>query len=641
MAKLCENKERLEQYRAKAKELVSKMTLEEKVSQMLHEAPAIPRLGIAEYNWWNEALHGVARAGVATMFPQAIGMAAAFDEDMMEVVGDAIATEGRAKFNMQKKYGDADIYKGLTFWAPNINIFRDPRWGRGHETYGEDPYLTTRLGVRFVDGLQGKDEKYLKSAACAKHFAVHSGPEEIRHSFDAVASKKDMYETYLPAFKALVKDAHVEAVMGAYNRTNGKPCCGNEDLLQDLLRDTWGFDGHVVSDCWAIKDFHEGHKVTDTPIDSVSMAVNHGCDVNCGNLFIHLIEAVEEGKVKEETIDQAVERLMMARIKLGTIGEVTDDPYAGISYNVVDSKEMKALNLEVAEKSIVLLKNDSQALPLDITKLKTVGVIGPNANSRAALQGNYVGTASRYITALEGIQDYVGDQVRVLYSQGCHLYQDRVEPLAHINDRLAEVKAVCDESDVVIACLGLDADLEGEEGDAGNAYASGDKPNLNLPGLQQQILEAAYQSGKPVILLLLAGSALDVSWADEHVAAIVQCWYPGALGGKAIARVLFGDANPQGKLPVTFYRGLDGLPEFTDYSMKGRTYRYMEQKALYPFGFGLSYTSYSYDFVQLSQSVITEQGITIRATVKNTGARAGICTTQVYVKALQADTPNA
>ncbi len=617
------------------------MTLEEKVSQMLNEAPAIPRLGIAEYNWWNEALHGVARAGVATMFPQAIGMAAAFDEDMMEVVGDAIATEGRAKFNMQKKYGDADIYKGLTFWAPNINIFRDPRWGRGHETYGEDPYLTTRLGVRFVDGLQGKDEKYLKSAACAKHFAVHSGPEEIRHSFDAVASKKDMYETYLPAFKALVKDAHVEAVMGAYNRTNGKPCCGNEDLLQDLLRDTWGFDGHVVSDCWAIKDFHEGHKVTDTPIDSVSMAVNHGCDVNCGNLFIHLIEAVEEGKVKEETIDQAVERLMMARIKLGTIGEVTDDPYAGISYNVVDSKEMKALNLEVAEKSIVLLKNDSQALPLDITKLKTVGVIGPNANSRAALQGNYVGTASRYITALEGIQDYVGDQVRVLYSQGCHLYQDRVEPLAHINDRLAEVKAVCDESDVVIACLGLDADLEGEEGDAGNAYASGDKPNLNLPGLQQQILEAAYQSGKPVILLLLAGSALDVSWADEHVAAIVQCWYPGALGGKAIARVLFGDANPQGKLPVTFYRGLDGLPEFTDYSMKGRTYRYMEQKALYPFGFGLSYTSYSYDFVQLSQSVITEQGITIRATVKNTGARAGICTTQVYVKALQADTPNA
>lgn len=635
------NKEKNAEFRKRAAELVAQMTLEEKVGQTLNWAPGIDRLGIKKYNWWNEALHGVARAGVATVFPQAIGLAATFDEDFLEEVADAISTEGRAKFNMQQASEDGDIYKGLTFWSPNVNIFRDPRWGRGHETFGEDPYLTSRLGVRFIQGLQGHDENYLKAAACAKHFAVHSGPEGVRHSFDAVATKQDMRETYLPAFKACVQEAKVEAVMGAYNRTNGAPCCGHKELLQDILRDEWGFEGHVVSDCWAIKDFHEGHMVTKTPVESVSMAMNNGCDLNCGNLFHYLKQAVEEGRVKESRLDEALVNLFTTRMKLGVFDKLEDNKFNEIPYSVVDSKPMRELNRKAAEKCIVLLKNENNFLPLDKSKLKTVGVIGPNANSRAALVGNYEGTASRYWTVLEGLQDYLGDDVRVMTSEGCHLSHQKTQGLGDVDDRLSEVRGVCAESDVVIACLGLDATLEGEEGDTGNEFASGDKPNLNLPGLQQHILEEIYACGKPVILILLSGSALAVNWADEHVPAIIQGWYPGAQGGKAIADILFGEKSPEGKLPITFYRSTDELPEFTDYSMKGRTYRYMKSEPLYPFGFGLSYTSFAYSDVKVDKNTLDADGVTVTATVTNTGKMDGAETVQVYVKVNQENTPNA
>ena len=638
---IAKNKAKVQEYRKRAAELVAKMTLEEKVEQTLSWAPAIERLGIKAYNWWNEALHGVARAGVATVFPQSIGLAATFDEDFIEEVADAISTEGRAKFNMQQQYGDTDIYKGLTFWSPNVNIFRDPRWGRGHETFGEDPYLTSRLGVRFVQGLQGHDDTYLKAAACAKHFAVHSGPEDIRHSFNAVASKQDMAETYLPAFKACVQEAGVEAVMGAYNRTNGAPCCGNKELLQDTLREKWGFEGHVVSDCWAIKDFHEGHKVTDTPVESVAMAMNNGCDLNCGNLFHYLKQAVEEGLVKESRLDEALVNLFTTRMKLGVFDEKGQNPFDEIPYSVVDSKPMQELNLKAAETCVVLLKNEGGLLPLDKKAYKTVGVIGPNANNRRALVGNYEGTASRYITVLEGLQDYLGDDVRVVTSEGCHLCHTKSQNLGMEDDRISEVKGVCDESDIIIAVMGLDSGLEGEEGDEGNEFASGDKPNLELPGLQQHVLETIYASGKPMVLVLLSGSALAVNWADEHVPAILQGWYPGAQGGKAIAEILFGEKNPEGKLPVTFYRSTDELPAFTDYSMKNRTYRYMQSEALYPFGYGLSYTDFTYSDVKASAEKVGADGVDITATVTNSGKTAGTETVQVYVKVCREGTPNA
>ena len=636
--------------RKKAQELVSKMTLEEKASQLRYDAPAIKRLGVPAYNWWNEGLHGVARAGQATVFPQAIGMAATFDRDCVAEMADIVATEGRAKYNAYSSEEDRDIYKGLTFWSPNVNIFRDPRWGRGHETYGEDPYLTSRLGVRFIQALQGDDPVYMKAAACAKHFAVHSGPEGERHYFNAVASKQDMYETYLPAFKACVQEGKVEAVMGAYNRTNGEPCCGSKTLLQDILREEWGFEGHVVSDCWAVRDFHENHHVTNAPVESVTMAMNHGCDLNCGCTYPHLVQAVREGRVDEKRINEAVINLFTTRMKLGMFEEPGTVPFDSIPYTENDTPEHNRINEKISEKTLVLLKNEGGLLPLNKNNMKTIGVIGPNANSRAALVGNYEGTASRYVTVLEGIQDYVGDDVRVMYSEGCALFKDRVCVLSEPNDRLAEVKGVCEASDVVIVCLGLDATLEGEEGDTGNEFASGDKPDLNYPGLQNEILKAAYESGKPVVLVSLTGSAMDLSWADEHIPAIVQAWYPGSRGGEAVARLLFGECSPEGKLPVTFYRSVEELPEFTDYSMKGRTYRYMEQEALYPFGYGLSYTEFSlsepeitvYEGDKVSETGIIRKGtgMTVRTVIRNIGKMAGGETVQVYVKSCCDGTPN-
>ena len=636
------NQDKQKEYQKRAKELVAQMTLEEKVSQTVHSAAAIPRLGIKGYNWWNEGLHGVARAGVATVFPQAIGLAASFDEELLWEVADAVSTEARAKFHMQQKYGDVDIYKGLTFWAPNVNIFRDPRWGRGHETFGEDPYLTSRLGVSFIKGLQGEDESYMKAAACAKHFAVHSGPEDERHSFDAVVTKQDMFETYLPAFEACVKEGKVEAVMGAYNRTNGEPCCGSKTLLKDILRAAWGFEGHVTSDCWAVKDFHEHHGVTGSALESAALAMENGCDLNCGSLFLYLTEAVKRGMVSEERLNEAVEHLMLTRLKLGMFEEPEHVQYGKITYEDNDTREHKELNFKASRKSFVLLKNEGHLLPLDKNRIKTIGIIGPNSNNRKALIGNYEGTASRYYTISEGIQDYVGEDVRVMVSEGCHLCKPRVSGLGQENDRLSEVRGVCEASDVIIACMGLDSSLEGEEGDEGNEFASGDKPNLSLPGLQQQVLEEIHKSGKPVILILLSGSALAVSWADDHIPAILEGWYPGAQGGRALAAVLFGDHAPEGKLPVTFYRSTEELPAFTDYSMKDRTYRYMEQAALYPFGYGLSYTDFSVKDVTLSQDRIQAgETLTIKAVLKNEGLVKGTETLQVYVKSCTSQTPNA
>lgn len=624
-------------FEERAADLAAHMTLEEKVYQTLHGAAAIERLGVKAYNYWNEALHGVARAGVATVFPQAIGLAATFDEDFLERIAEVISDEGRAKFNVQQKYSDYDIYKGLTFWSPNVNIFRDPRWGRGHETFGEDPYLTSRLGVRFIEGMQGKDEKYMKVAACAKHFAVHSGPEDIRHSFNAEATAQDMRETYLPAFKACVKEADVEVVMGAYNRTNGEPCCGSKVLLEDILRDEWQFKGHVTSDCWAIKDFHEFHMVTANAVESVALAMNRGCDLNCGNIYGNLLKAVEQGLVKEETIETAVTRLLTTRMKLGLFDEPEKVPYNTINYDVVDCKEHQRINEEAARKSVVLLKNENQLLPLKKDAIKTIGVIGPNGNNRKALVGNYEGTASEYITILEGIQQYVGEDVRVMFSEGCHLCKNKTQVLAEENDRMSEVRAVADCSDVIIACMGLDASLEGEEGDEGNEFASGDKPNLELPGLQEEVLKVLVETGKPVVLVLLSGSALAVNYADANIPAILQGWYPGARGGKAIAEILFGEYAPEGKLPVTFYRTTEELPEFTDYSMKNRTYRYMKNEALYPFGYGLSYT----DINCRDAKVESEgTGYKVSAILSNDGAMDGAETLQVYVKACREDAPN-
>ncbi|MGH4051147.1 MAG: glycoside hydrolase family 3 C-terminal domain-containing protein [Clostridium sp.] len=621
----------------RAKDLVSKMTILEKVSQMTYNSAAIKRLDIPSYNWWNEALHGVARAGVATIFPQAIGMAATFDENLLDKVAQVISTEGRAKYHESQRKGDHDIYKGLTFWSPNINIFRDPRWGRGHETYGEDPYLTGRLGVAFIKGLQGNDKKYMKTAACAKHFAVHSGPEADRHSFNAVVSKKDLRETYLPAFKEAVKEAKVESVMGAYNRTNDEPCCGSKTLLNDILREEWDFKGHVTSDCWAIKDFHEHHRITSNAVESVALAVNNGCDLNCGNMYLNVLLANKEGLVSEETIDKSVIRLITTRMKLGMFDNPVNVPYTSIPYEENDSKEHREFALKVSEKTLVLLKNENNILPLNKDKINSIAVIGPNANSREALIGNYFGSASKYVTVLEGIQEAVNPNTRVYYSEGCHLYKDKVEGLALKNDRISEAISVAEMSDLVIMCLGLDATIEGEEGDDSNIYAAGDKHNLNLPGLQQQLLEEVYKTGKPVILVLQSGSALAVNFAEQHIPAIIQAWYAGAEGGKAVASLLFGDYSPSGKLPVTFYKTTEELPDFNDYSMENRTYRYMKNEALYPFGYGLSYNKFEYtSLIPSKREIKCGETAEYKITVKNIGKYESEETVQLYLKDVDA-----
>lgn len=610
----------------RAEELVSQMTVEERASQLRYDSPAIPRLGIPEYNWWNEALHGVARGGCATSFPQAIGLAASFDKELMKRVGEVISEEGRAKYNAYSKKGDRDIYKGLSFWSPNVNIFRDPRWGRGHETYGEDPYLTGSLAVEFIHGIQGEGD-VMKAAACAKHFAVHSGPEDVRHEFDAEVTEKDLWETYLPAFEACVKEGEVEAVMGAYNRTNGEPCCAHSVLMEDILRGKWSFSGHYVSDCWAIADFHNGHMVTDTPWESAALALEKGCDVNCGVTYLYALKALELGMVTEEQITQAAVRLFTTRFLLGLFD---DTEYDQIPYEKVECEEHLELARQAAGEGVVLLKNNG-ILPLKRDEIKTIGVIGPNADSRIAMIGNYYGTSSHYTTILEGIQSEAGKDIRVLYSEGCQLWKESAEGLARRQDRLSEALIVAEHSDVVILCLGLDETLEGEERDQGNGVGSGDKKDLLLPQVQRELMEKLLEQDTPVVLCLLAGSAVDVSEAQEKAAAVLQAWYPGAGGGKSVADILFGKVSPSGKLPVTFYYNddLEHMPEFTDYSMKGRTYRYLERKPLYPFGYGLTYGDVQVENVETAGEAGDVQ---LDICVKNHGACETEDVVQVYVK---------
>lgn len=577
--------------------LIEEMTLEEKTAQLRYNAPAIKRLGIPFYNWWNEALHGVARAGAATVFPQPIGMAASFDDDFIREIGDITATEGRAKYNEQIKKEDRGLYKGLTFWSPNINLFRDPRWGRGHETYGEDPYLTGRMGKAYIKGLQGNGKR-LKSAACVKHFAAHSGPEKGRHSFDSIVSKKDLAESYLPAFETCVKEADVEGVMGGYNRINGEPACGSYHFIQEILREKWGFKGYYVSDCGAIKDFHMHHMVTKNAAQSAALALKSGCDLNCGAVYLHIMQAYQEGLVSEEDIDHALRHVMMTRMRLGMFDKKTE--YNEIPYEANDTREHHEAALKAAEESMVLLKNDG-ILPLDKTKLSAVAVIGPNADSREILKGNYNGTATEHYTILEGIRRELGDQARIYYSEGCHLYRENVEALAEADDRISEAVSMAERSDVVFLCLGLDARLEGEEGDANNSYAGADKADLEYPESQKKLMRAVCETGKPVIFLNSTGSAMNLSYAQEYGKAVLQVWYPGQMGGIAVSNLLFGKSVPSGKLPVTFYRSAEELPDFEDYSMRNRTYRFMEQEPLYPFGYGLSYGKFLYSNLQVEK----------------------------------------
>ena len=618
-----------EKARERAEELVNQMTVEEACSQLRYDAPAIPRLNIPEYNWWCEALHGVARAGTATSFPQAIGLGAAFDTELMGEIGEVIATEGRAKYNEYSSHGDRDIYKGLTFWSPNVNLFRDPRWGRGQETYGEDPYLISRLAVPFIKGIQG-DGEYMKGAACAKHFVVHSRPEALRHEFNATASEKDLWETYLPAFEACVTEAGVESVMGAYNRTNGEVCCGHS-YIQSIIKDKWGFKGHFVSDCWAVRDFHEKHKVTKSNEESAALALNKGCDLNCGCTYVHLMKAYNKGLVTEETIRQAAIRLFTTRFLLGMFDETE---YDGLNYLDVETKEHIAVAKRASDESIVLLKNDG-ILPLDKDKNQVIAVIGPNADSRRPLIGNYYGTSSEYITAIEGIREAAGENTRILYSEGCDLSKKKPDPLSREYNCIAEAEAVMDRSDLVILVIGLNETLEGEEGDEGNHYASGDKPDLAFPKPQQKLIDTVIKSGKPFITVVMTGSAMDLTLLSEHSSAIMQAWYPGARGGRSIGDIIFGKVNPSGKLPVTFYRNTDDLPDFEDYSMKGRTYRFIETEPLYPFGYGLTYSDVSIDEARIEGD--RTSGAKISVTVRNDSSMTAAEVVQVYAKSDDVD----
>lgn len=618
-------------------DLVARMTLEEKVSQMMNAAPAIERLGIPQYEWWNEALHGVARAGYATVFPQAIGLGATWDSKLIFDIADVISTEARAKHHEFVRNNQHGRYQGLTFWSPNINIFRDPRWGRGQETYGEDPYLTAKLGVAFVKGLQGDDPRYLKVIATPKHYAVHSGPEPERHGFDAKVSERDLRETYLPAFYETIVKGRAASVMCAYNRTNTEPCCANKELMIDILRKEWGFDGYVVSDCGAISDIWKGHHFANSDAEASAMAVKAGTDLACGQEYASLIKAVKDRLITEVEIDVALKRLMTARFKLGMFDPPEMVPYARIPFSENDTPAHRELALKAARESIVLLKNESNALPLK-KDIKTIAVIGPNADAPEVLLGNYTGRPSKSVTPLAGIRNAVSANTKVLYALGAPLSGEAVVP---VEKQIEEAVNAARHADVAIVVLGLSAALEGEEMTVSTeGFRGGDRTDISLPRGQEALLEAVTATGKPVVLLLLNGSALAVNWAGEHVSAILDAWYPGEEGGTAIADVLFGDYNPGGRLPVTFYKSVDQLPPFTDYNMQGRTYRYFKGEPLYPFGFGLSYTSFKYDNLKLSAGKIKAgNDVVVNITVQNTGSRAGDEVVEMYVSHEAASVP--
>ena len=617
---------------ARVRDLLSRLTLAEKASQMRHESAAIPRLGIPRYDWWSEGLHGVARQGVATVFPQAIGLGATFDANLLRRVGSAISDEARAKFHARPAIERGRRYQGLTYWSPNINIFRDPRWGRGQETYGEDPFLTGLLGAAFVRGLQGDHPRYLKIAACAKHYAVHSGPEKDRHHFDARVSPKDLHETYLPAFKALV-DAGVESVMGAYNRTNGEPCCGSRRLLVDILRGAWGFKGHVVSDCWAIRDFHTSHKVTKSPEESAALAVRMGCDVNCGCTYESILPAVEQGLLTEADIDACLARLLRTRFRLGMFDPDRRVPHTRLRPSVVDRPKHRALAREAAAKSIVLLKNRDGILPL-APERRNLYVTGPNAATLTPLLGNYYGVNGRMVTPLEGIVARSRERgLTVNYNPGCLLDRPNVNPMDWSSGEAAR-------ADAVVAVMGLSPLLEGEEGESIASATMGDRVDIGLPAGQLAYLRKLRAHPTPLIVVLATGSPLAVQEAHDLADAVLVMWYPGEEGGNALADVLFGDVSPSGRLPVTFPRSLEQLPPFEDYAMAGRTYRYMTDEPLYPFGFGLGYGEIAYSRPRLSARRI-EAGQSVRAgcVVTNRGARATEEVVQLYLADLEASVP--
>jgi beta-glucosidase len=624
-------------------DLVSRMSVEEKISQMGSTAPAIERLGIPEYNWWNEALHGVGRAGIATVFPQAIGLASTWNADLIHRMAEVISDEGRAKHHDAARRGRREVYTGLTFWSPNINIFRDPRWGRGQETYGEDPHLTSRLGVSFVQGLQGDDPRYLKTVATPKHFAVHSGPEASRHRFDAVVSQRDLQMTYLPAFKACITEAKAHSIMGAYNRVNGEACCASPTLLQETLRDEWGFEGYVVSDCGAISDIYQYHRLAGSSAHAAAMAVKAGCDLECCATYgipceyTDIGKAIEQGLLAEEDLDRSVKRLFTARFLLGMFDPPDQVPHTQIPSDVVDSTEHRELALEVARQSLVLLKNEDNLLPVDVDTLNSIAVIGPNADETLVLSGNYFGTASDPVSVLAGVSDLVTRGTKVNYARGCEI-------LGGSRAGFEEAVEAARDSELAVVVAGLSQQMEGEmgqqEGNPPGVYSLGDRRTLDLPGVQEQLLQAVYETGTPVVMVLMNGSALSVNWAAEHVPAILEAWYPGQAGGTAVAEALFGLTNPGGRLPVTFYRSAEDLPPFDDYSMENRTYRYFAGRPLYPFGYGLSYTTFAYRNLQIVPEVAClGESVSVQVEVENTGQCLGDEVVQLYLKDVEASWP--
>ena len=616
-------------FEQRADALIARMSLEEKISQMQNSSPAIDRLGIPAYDWWNECLHGVAWAGIATVFPQAIALAATWNTNLVHSVAVAISDEARAKHHDAIRRDDRSRFKGLTFWSPNINIFRDPRWGRGQETYGEDPYLTSEIGIAFVKGLQGQHPKYLKVAACAKHYAVHSGPEPTRHEFNAVVDERDLHETYLPAFEALVKQAKVEAVMGAYNRTNGQPCCAHERLLGEILYGQWNFQGHVVSDCGAIEDIYKHHRYVNTPEEAAAIAVKAGCDLNCGQTYKHLRQAIAQGLIDEESINRSLKRLIMTRLRLGMFDPPQEVPFTKIPIDVVDCAAHRELARQAVRESIVLLKNQGNLLPLS-RSLKRIAVIGPTANDVEVLLGNYNGTPSKAITPYEGIRQAVAGKGEVMFAAGCEI-------TGNSDKGFAQALAIAEKADVIIAVMGLSARLEGEEGAAKDSDAGGDRRDITLPGRQEELLKILHATGKPIVLVLTGGSALAIPWAKQNIPAIIMSWYGGEEAGTALAEVIFGDYCPAGRLPVTFYRSIDQLPPFEDYRMRGRTYRYFTGEPLWPFGFGLSYTKFQYSNLKLSAETIKPgENLTVSATVKNVGNRTGDEVVQLYISDIEA-----
>ena len=608
-------------------DLINRLTLEEKASMMVYNSPAIERLGIPEYNWWNECLHGVGRAGKATVFPQAIGMAATFDDELIKLVATAISDEARAKHHAAVKKGNRAQYTGLTFWTPNINIFRDPRWGRGQETYGEDPYLTSRMGVAFVHGLQGDNPQYLKTSACAKHYVVHSGPEELRHHFNALPDETDFRETYLPAFKALV-DAGVESVMCAYNRLYDEPCCGSKYLLNDILKEEWGFQGHIVTDCGALDDIWSRHKVVDEGVEAAAMAVNAGVNLNCGEMYQYIPMAVEKGLVEEANIDANLEPLLRTRFKLGLFDPEERVPWSNLSPEIVNNNQHRELAYRTASKSIVMLKNNG-VLPLDMNEPQSLLVAGPTAADMTALMANYNGFSGNMVTILEGINNRVDAGTTVDYSQG-FLFN---------NDSLFHGYWRAGMADIIIGCIGLNTLLEGEDGDAMFNPHGGDRRTIELPSNQVEYVREMRNRypDKKIIVIVTGGGAVALPEINELADAILFAWYPGEQGGNAIADILFGTINPSGKLPVTFYNSTEDLPAFEDYSMKGRTYKYFNGKPLYPFGFGLGYSEFNYDNLIMDKTLYDEnETISLSFNLSNSGDRDGEEVVQIYIREVDA-----